>query len=91
MTRNATQGEQVREHIYYIDRFQLPAHLDRQAFARELVNDVVVRIEKLTPHCLTLNVTDRLAVPDGMRHLLSSCCGDGDGRASQHGNTLGTG
>src|SRR5690242_441503 len=40
MTWNATQDEQVREHVDDLDRGALPAHSDDQAFTHELVNDV---------------------------------------------------
>lgn len=40
MFRHATQDEQVREHVDDIDRPQLSVDADRQAFMRELVDDV---------------------------------------------------
>src|SRR5690606_6510480 len=40
VTWNATQDEQVREHVDHIDSFQLPVHSDGQAFPCELVDDV---------------------------------------------------
>jgi hypothetical protein len=40
MLRHAAQDEQVREHVDDIDRLQPSVDADRQAFMRELVDDV---------------------------------------------------
>ncbi|EHK55669.1 hypothetical protein [Allomesorhizobium alhagi] len=58
---------------------------DRAASAAWQVG--VKRSEDLTPHCLTLNVTDRFAVPNGMQRLPSWLGDDGwqVGSAWQHG------
>ena len=62
---DAAQDEQVAEHIDHVDRVQLSVHPDRQAFTRELVDDVEHAI--LPP--LVSAILDEVVGPDVVRIL----------------------